>query len=686
MAESAIDLATALEASQAIAGEIVPERLVEKLLGFAVEHTNAGRGLLVFSRGESHQLEAEATAHAGNIDVRMLRTPITSAELPESVFRHALRTGEVVVVEDAAVSNPFANDEYLRARKPRSILCLPLVAQARLTGALYLENDHAPRGFAPGGIVALQLVVLQAATSLENARLSASLQQANTERLRAEERFQKAFHHSPAPMSINRISDATYIDINENNLKMLGYSREELIGKSPVALGILAQTEREVVRKARGTEGVARDVEVKARNKEGKVLDVLISSVLIELGGEKCFLTASYDITEKKRLTEQLLQSQKMEAIGLLAGGIAHDFNNLLTAINGYSLVALESLTPEHPLHKPVLEILKAGERASALTRQLLSYSRKQLIAPEVHDLNGIVRSLEAMLERVIGEDVELVVTLDPRRAEVKIDRGQAEQIVVNLAVNARDAMPEGGRLVIRTLGAEVSGNASEARGLAAGPYVLLEISDTGTGMSREVMGRIFEPFFTTKEVGKGTGLGLSTVYGIVKQGGGDVFVQSELGKGTTFSVYLPRIISEPAPRKAPTAPRPVSSQGNETILLVEDEALVRALCASVLESSGYRVLQAKSGVEAVKALEARGAEIHMIITDVVMPDMGGRALVERARELLPDLPVLFISGYPDLGAAPGAPVIDRGAYLQKPFGPTELVKRVRAQLDRRGT
>jgi nitrogen-specific signal transduction histidine kinase/ActR/RegA family two-component response regulator len=387
------------------------------------------------------------------------------------------------------------------------------------------------------------------------------------------------------------------------------------------------------------------------------------------------------DVTERKQLEQQLILSQKIEAVGRLAGGIAHDFNNLLTMINGYSQLILERLEPDAPFAPFVKEIRDAGERAASLTRQLLAFSRRQIMTFQVLDLNSVISGLEKMLKRLIGEDILLRTVLDPDLGHVKADPGQIEQIVMNLAVNARDAMPLGGELTLETANAQLDEVFVRTHiGATAGPSVMLALSDTGAGMTVDTRARIFEPFFTTKEPGKGTGLGLATVYGIVKQMGGSIWVSSELGQGSVFKIYFPRVDEVPAAeKKAEAQSDPVFR--SETILLVEDEVGVRAFVCSALESSGYKVLVAKDAEDAISICEKHDGSIHLLLTDVVMPRMSGPMVAERVRSLRPGIKVLYTSGHTD------HPVLRRevlGAhmdFLAKPFSPDALLKKIQEVL-----
>ena len=386
------------------------------------------------------------------------------------------------------------------------------------------------------------------------------------------------------------------------------------------------------------------------------------------------------DITERRKLEDQLRHAQKMEAVGQLAGGVAHDFNNLLTAILGYCSLILDEVPEGSPMRQDLIEIQSAGERAASLTRQLLAFSRRQMLQPQVVDINTLVRQLEKLLRRLISEDVELVTALASDLLAVRVDPASLEQILVNLAVNARDAMPLGGQLTIETANVEIDDAYAVTHvTMQPGPYVMIAVGDTGAGMDAATRARVFEPFFTTKEQGKGSGLGLATVYGIVKQSGGYIWVYSEPGHGTVFKVYLP-------PTPAPSVARPSEHDaadlaGWETVLLVEDEDAVRALAREVLRRHGYVVLEARHGADALRVAERHLDAIHLLITDVVMPHLSGRELADRLTPLRPTMKALFMSGYTEHSSlSAGLPV--GAAFLQKPFTPDILARRVRLILD----
>jgi two-component system, cell cycle sensor histidine kinase and response regulator CckA len=424
--------------------------------------------------------------------------------------------------------------------------------------------------------------------------------------------------------------------------------------------------------------------ELRQVNSQGQEVIVESRQALLrdERGQPKAKLIINTNVTEKKKLEVQFLHAQRMEGIGVLAGGIAHDFNNLLTIINGYSEILLNGLPPEDPSRQLLTEICRAGERAAGLTRQLLTFSRRQILKPQILDLNNLVGETKRMLSRLIGEDIILETALAPELGRIKADPGQVEQAIMNLVVNARDAMPKGGRLTIETSNLELDEHYARTHtDVAPGDYVMLAVSDTGFGMDPAVKSQIFEPFFTTKEVGKGTGLGLATVYGIVKQSGGNIEVYSEKNVGTTFKLYFPRVQdTEPAEIRAAEPFR--IPKGTETVLLAEDEDGVRLMVRLALESNGYTVLEAQDGDKAFDICRDYPRKIDLLVTDVVMPSMGGRQLADQLHALHPALKVLYLSGYTDDAVIRHGVLDAEMAFLQKPFTPTALAKKVREVLD----
>lgn len=492
----------------------------------------------------------------------------------------------------------------------------------------------------------------------------------------------------------NAVDMIAVVDTNGRRLynspsyeKILGYTIEEL--ESTSSFEQVHPQDREKVRKAAADAqktGNGASLEYRMRHKDGswRTLESRASTILKDGQVDKLVIV-NRDVTERKRLEEQFRQSQKMEAIGRLSGGVAHDFNNLLGVIIGYGEVLQDGTAQDSPLRPCVDEMLKAGHRAAGLTRQLLAFSRQQVMDPRILDLNVVVRDMEKMLKRLIGEDIRLLTRLDGSLARTRADQGQIEQVLMNLVVNARDAMPKGGELAIETSNHYVD-DAFVRRypyPMLVGHYVLLNVTDNGIGMDAATRARVFEPFFTTKEKGKGTGLGLSMVYGVVKQSGGYIDVCSEPGAGTSFKILLP-VADEPAqPQKQPK----VSSallQGNETVLLVEDEMSLRRLTRHLLELCGYTVLEAESGSEALKVGREHEGAIHLLLTDVVMPVMSGRILADELLRDRPETHVVFMSGYTGQTVGQHGVLAEGSFYLPKPFTREALARKVREALDGR--
>ena len=514
--------------------------------------------------------------------------------------------------------------------------------------------------------------------------MNAALRVAQEKLRRSEMNFRSLVTN--APYGICRCDSAgKLLDANPALLSMLGYSSaDELVGSHLGALYEEAQQWFELADRLR-TSVPFNGLIVPWKRKNGGVTLARISGRTVLNGGNsKTFEVFAEDVTERRVLEQQLQQSQKMEAVGRLAGGIAHDFNNLLMVISGYAEFLLERLGPDPALRSPAQEIASAAGRASSLTRQLLAFSRKQMLAPKILDLNSVVTENLKMLRRMIGEDIELGLIAANGLGSVRADVGQVEQVIMNLAVNARDAMPSGGRLTIETSNVTIDQeHAGFQPPLKPGDYVMISITDTGAGMDSETQSHIFEPFFTTKGP-KGTGLGLSTVYGIVKQSGGYVWVESQTGRGTTFKIYFPRVadIPEAPAQAAVTADATVAEPGTETILLVEDEANLRYLARQFLEKQGYRVIEAADGAVAMQVVVAHEGMIHLLLTDVIMPGMNGRELAQRIAEIRPNTKVLYMSGYTENVIGKNG-TLDAGVrLLQKPFTLRELKNRVREVLD----
>ena len=467
--------------------------------------------------------------------------------------------------------------------------------------------------------------------------------------------------------------------------EMFGYGADEAFGRTAAEFYVSGPDEARTVMARLLAEGRVRDYEAVVRGKDGRTLvgSASISLLRDASGALTGTVGVLKDLTGRRVLEESLRQSQKMEAVGRLAGGIAHDFNNLMTVVLGRSDLLLKRLRPEDPMRRDIELFRKTAMRATQLTRQLLAFSRKQVLQPKVLDLNAVVENMESMLRRLIGEDVALRTVLPPALGRVKADPGQLEQVIVNLVVNARDAMPHGGKLTIETSDVELTDGEAQHAGTRPGPTVVLAVTDTGTGMDAATQARIFEPFFTTKEQGKGTGLGLSTVYGIVQQSDGGISVHSAPGAGTTFKIYLPRI--EESVEIAPSPePRQRAGGGTETVLLVEDEDELRAVVLETLQMYGYTVLEAGHGGEAMLIAERYSGPIDLLLTDVVMPTMSGADLARRLAAVRLEMKVLFVSGYTD-DAIVHHGVLEPGtAFLEKPFNPEQLVRRVREVLSGR--
>jgi two-component system cell cycle sensor histidine kinase/response regulator CckA len=505
----------------------------------------------------------------------------------------------------------------------------------------------------------------------------------------SEERYRVLFDNNPLPMWVIDIETLAFQAVNTAALNHYRYSYEDFLSMTVENL----RPSEDLAAKVKNLTGTAdkfyRADLSKHVKKDGTIIDVETTSHDLIFNGKRSRLILINDVTEQKwaeealrQSEEQLRQAQKLESVGRLAGGIAHDFNNMLTAINGYSDLILKTLPADNPLRRNVEEIKKAGTRSAELTQQLLAFSRRQILQSKVLDLNKVISDTIVMLQRLIGEDIQVIASLSPDVGLIEADPGQLSQVLVNLIVNSRDAMPQGGSIVIETESIYIDEHyANHHISTKPGEYVMLAVSDTGIGMDDEIKQQIFEPFFTTKEIGKGTGLGLATVYGIVKQSGGNIWVYSEVGKGTTFKIYLPRIPAPPKPLETASGKTGIQ-KGSETILLVEDEETVRRLSREVLELCGYKVIEAENGVAALAICEKYNEKIDLLMTDVVMPQMGGRELAETLTQIYPQMRVLFTSGYTD-DAIFRHGIIDSGKnFIQKPFTFEALARKVRELFD----
>jgi two-component system, cell cycle sensor histidine kinase and response regulator CckA len=503
---------------------------------------------------------------------------------------------------------------------------------------------------------------------------------AKTALQKSQERFSKALRSSPVAISISRLHDRVYLDANPAFLKMFGYTLEEFIGRSADELNLWVepQLRTALIQNLQASSDIP-PLETKFRTKSGEVRDVVVVADIIDWDGIPCLLGITQDVTHTKRLEEQYRQAQKMEAVGRLAGGIAHDFNNLLMVMGASTELMNSSRGDNDKLDKYSRQIKDAVDKAARLTRQLLAFSRQQVLQPTVLDLNTIIKDISAMVARLLGEDIKVKLHLTPSLGLVEADRGQIEQVIMNLAVNSRDAMPDGGELTIATTNVELSSDyvGMHKAEILPGSYVMFSISDNGTGMTTETQSHLFEPFFTTKELGKGTGLGLATVYGIVKQSNGWIWPYSELGHGTTFHLYLPRV-HKPIAVPKPTGPV-VSLEGTETILFVEDEESLRQVVGEYLRKKGYKVIEALDGPSALEASENESGKIHALVTDLIMPGFGGLKLAELLAVKRPDIRVVYISGYTDRTV--GIEAVKTASYLQKPFSLQALGRLLRSLL-----
>ena len=495
--------------------------------------------------------------------------------------------------------------------------------------------------------------------------------------------YRKLFDSSPQPMWVVDRESLGFLDVNQAALDLYGWPREEFLAMAlpAIASGEDEDSVRQWFEHAVGAPHSSNGW--KHRRRDGKALEIEAVLRPVEFAGRPAVVAAVQDVTQRKLLEEQLNQSQKMEAVGMLAGGIAHDFNNLLTIITGYSQLLLNSMHESDTNRLAVEQVMKAGERAAALTGQLLLFSRRQKLQPKVLDLNDLVSGTASMLRRLIGEDIDLRLVLGADLGRVSADPGRLEQALVNLVVNARDAMPKGGLLTVETanvtLGEDYINTHIQTR---PGSYVMLAVSDNGHGMDAETRARLFEPFFTTKAKGKGTGLGLSTVFGVVRQSGGTIEVYSERGQGTSFKIYLPRI--DQAATIAEKEQAHSSRPGHETLLIVEDDEMVRRLVRDTLEREGYRILDAGSPEDASRIAARNKRPIDLMITDVVLPQMNGKQLAEQLGRDRPEMRVLYMSGYTDNAVVASAGLPPGSAFLQKPFTPGALSRRVRELLDNR--
>ena len=596
--------------------------------------------------------------------------------LGKGLTEYVLRTGQpLLALEEDFNAMVARGDVELIGSWSVDWLGVPLKRGGTTFGVLVVQSyDHRFR-FGGAEKEVLTFVSQQIAVALERKRAQDAVQE-------SEERYRLLFERNLAGVYRTTIA-GRILECNEAMAHIFGYaSREEILGRDIRTL-YPSDEDWQGFREALFQFRNLSNYEMRGERKDKSAVWTLETAALLadETAGEVIVEGTATDITERKLLEEQLRQSQKMEAIGQLAGGIAHDFNNLLTTVLGYSDMALRQLPEKDPVRSEIEEIQKAGERAANLTRQLLAFSRKQVFEPKLIDLNGLIDDSSRMLGRLCGEHIRLVTQLEPSLGSVRADPGQLEQVLSNLVVNARDAMPAGGTLTIRTRNADVDAGSSRRHfGIGPGHYIVLSVSDTGQGLDTETQKRVFEPFFTTKEKSRGTGLGLATVYGIVSQSGGQIFVASEPGRGATFAVYLLR--EGAAVHASGSSGAGAVRRGSETILLVEDEEAVRNLTRRLLESNGYTVLPAASAEQALEVAQNHEGRIDMLLTDVIMSGLSGPDLSRQLLGQQPSLRVLYVSGYPDETMASEGILDPSASFLQKPFTPDTLARKVREVLD----
>ncbi len=615
---------------------------------------------------------------------------IVTATSGEQALRQLLKRDFAVILLDVNMPtmDGFETATLIRGR-PRSA-DTPIIF---VTAEAHSEAEHF-RGYTLGAVdfiyspivpeilrakvqVFVNLFCLQRQLMLQHEHLESLVVQRTAALTERELRYRKLTEASFDGIAIT--VEGVITEANPGVAEIFGYPLDEVISR-PI-LDFVADESREAVLQ-RFSKGEKGRFEFTGKHKDGRKIQLETTTRKHDVSGRSGRISAIRDVTETRVLEAQLRQAQKMDAIGQLAGGVAHDFNNLLTAILGYSDFVIDTFEPQDRRRADMEEVIKAAQRAATLTMQLLAFSRKQVLQPTAVDLNAVVTGTHQMLSRLIGEHVDLVPILAPDLGAVRADSGQLEQVLMNLVLNARDAMPSGGRVVIETSNIELDETSVRQHvAVRPGSYVMLGVSDTGHGMDEQTQSRLFEPFFTTKEPGKGTGLGLSTVYGIVKQSGGNIWVDSKPGHGTTFTIYLPRVaeIAEPLAMASPPVGPPT---GTETILVVEDTDGLRTLARKILERYGYTVIDAPNGEEALRICERHEGAIHLLLTDVVMPGMSGRVLADRLAQLRSETRVLFTSGYTDDAIVHHGILRTGTAFLQKPYVLDSLARKVREVLD----
>jgi signal transduction histidine kinase/ActR/RegA family two-component response regulator/tetratricopeptide (TPR) repeat protein len=666
-----LEVGTVVRASQAVSGEVVLGTLIETLMRIAVEHAGAQRGLLVLPRGKEQRIEAEATIGPDAITVRLLGTPLTPSALPSSILTYAARTQDSVMLDDASAPSSFSGDEYLRHRRVRSVLCLPLVKQAKLIGLLYLENNLAPGIFTPQRIVLLELLASQAAIALENANLYSELTVENRIRRQAEEDLRRSEVYLAEAQRLSQTGSFGWtpssgkIFWSDETFRIFEYERAttptvDLIMGQRVHPADVAGLRQVVERAARDGQDFAPEYRLQMPDGRVKHIHVVAHATRNDAGNVD-FVGAVMDVTvaketedrirfaqaEREQLEQRLRQAEKMEAVGRLAGGIAHDFNNVLAGVFAYGEMLFEETAADSPLKRYAKNVLAAATRGRALVEQILAYSRSQLGRRAAVDVTQVVAEALELLRGSLPADIRLESVAPELPLVISGDATQLHQVVMNLCSNGIQAMEGAGTLRVLLAAADLIAERALSHGtLEPGRYVRLTVEDSGSGMGSATLARIFEPFFTTKEIGRGTGLGLSLVYAIVTDAGGAIDVQSTLERGSTFTIYLAR--AEAALVRAGEAPPPLLRGSGERVLLVEVEANLLAMTAEVLVRLGYQPVPFSDSDAALAAFEAEPRSFDVVITDEVMPGLTGTGLATQLRRRRPDLPIVLVSGYTD--------------------------------------
>jgi two-component system cell cycle sensor histidine kinase/response regulator CckA len=595
---------------------------------------------------------------------------------PQKVSRtctaFVFRTGRAMLIPQSEFDRLAAQGEVeLVGSQSPAWLGVPLKTPIATIGVLVVQHYQNENAYDMRDLEFLDSVGGHIALAIDRRRAEDAL-------TKSESMFRLLFAHNPLPTWVFDNETLRFLQVNDAAVRQYGYSQEEF--ENMTVLDIRPEHDRANFLKLFAQRKPDEQYEARWKYlcKDGKVIDAEVIAHPLRYAGRSVQLVVAQDIGERHQLEEQLRQAQKMEAVGRLAGGVAHDFNNLLMVIKGHTELLMNALPPSDRVARKIEQIDRAADRAAALTRQLLAFSRMQVLQPRVMNLNEVVEDMGKLIPRLIGEDVELILRNSPDLGAIRADASQMEQVIMNLAVNARDAMPHGGRLVIETANAELDRAYSNSRPVVEpGRYVLLAVSDTGIGMDQETQGRIFEPFFTTKEQGKGTGLGLSTVYGVVKQSGGFIWVYSEVGKGTSFKIYLP-CVDQPVEHGGVAKPLGDAPRGSETVLLAEDEQDVRELAREFLESGGYTVLEATNGQDALRVAVQHSGKIDLLVTDMVMPGMTGQHLAARLQPERNGLAVIYMSGYSEHAATEGAQSAPNMRVLTKPFSRNAILRAVR--------